>query len=348
MVTNKKMTKATDNHRHAYLIMAHNEWDLLNVLLSLLDDERNDIYLHIDKKVKAWPRLYQPRRSALRFTPVRYDVRWGDVSQVHSEMALFKEAHRHGPYQYYHKLSGVDLPIKSQDYIHRFFDEHEGREFIGFFDRTDYIKADTERKRRRYYFLMRWNFRCPFEPRWKVVGAQIVRHIALKIQDVLHFSRGNELTFRTGHNWVSLTEKAVAYLIANEKFINRRFAHTSCADEMYKHSLLISNPEFKARIFDLDDGIHSCMRFIDFKRASEEQQRRGEPYTWQDGDADELLNSEFLFARKMSGRNKVLISRIVSAVAEGAPAPAAPFAEQTGKDGGTPHDKGEKESMDAV
>ena len=63
------------NHRHAYLIMAHNEWSLLNVLLSLLDDDRNDIYLHIDQKVKQMPDLYQPKYSALYYTPKRYDVR---------------------------------------------------------------------------------------------------------------------------------------------------------------------------------------------------------------------------------------------------------------------------------
>ena len=80
------------NHRHAYLIMAHNEWSLLNVLLSLLDDDRNDIYLHIDKKVKQMPELYQPKHSTLYYTPKRYDVRWGDVSQIHSEMELFKTA----------------------------------------------------------------------------------------------------------------------------------------------------------------------------------------------------------------------------------------------------------------
>ncbi|MGN1262595.1 MAG: glycosyl transferase, partial [Prevotella sp.] len=70
------------NHRHAYLIMAHNEWDLLNTLLSLIDDERNDIFLHIDKKVKHMPELYRPKHSGLYFTPERYDVRWGDVGQV--------------------------------------------------------------------------------------------------------------------------------------------------------------------------------------------------------------------------------------------------------------------------
>ena len=35
--------------RHAYLIMAYNNWDLLKKLLILLDDERNDIFVHIDE-----------------------------------------------------------------------------------------------------------------------------------------------------------------------------------------------------------------------------------------------------------------------------------------------------------
>ena len=34
--------------KHAFLIIAHNEYPVLEVLLSMLDDERNDIYLHID------------------------------------------------------------------------------------------------------------------------------------------------------------------------------------------------------------------------------------------------------------------------------------------------------------
>ena len=40
------------NNKHAYLIMAHNEFDILEKLLLLLDDSRNDIYIHIDLKVK--------------------------------------------------------------------------------------------------------------------------------------------------------------------------------------------------------------------------------------------------------------------------------------------------------
>ena len=39
--------------RHAYLIAAHDQPELLKLLLRLLDDEANDLYLHIDKKAAS-------------------------------------------------------------------------------------------------------------------------------------------------------------------------------------------------------------------------------------------------------------------------------------------------------
>ena len=40
------------NKKHAYLIMAHNDFDILYKLLELLDDQSSDIYLHIDTKAR--------------------------------------------------------------------------------------------------------------------------------------------------------------------------------------------------------------------------------------------------------------------------------------------------------
>lgn len=36
--------------KDAWLIIAHNQFDYLKKILKLLDSERNDIFLHIDKK----------------------------------------------------------------------------------------------------------------------------------------------------------------------------------------------------------------------------------------------------------------------------------------------------------
>ena len=42
---------------HAYLIIAHNEFEVLQKLVGALDDPRNDIYIHFDKKVSELPHL---------------------------------------------------------------------------------------------------------------------------------------------------------------------------------------------------------------------------------------------------------------------------------------------------
>lgn len=38
--------------KHAYLIIANKNWRQVELLLNLIDDIRNDIYLMIDKKAK--------------------------------------------------------------------------------------------------------------------------------------------------------------------------------------------------------------------------------------------------------------------------------------------------------
>ena len=45
--------------KHAFLIIAHNEYPVLRALLSMLDDERNDIYLHIDQRAaELYEKIY--------------------------------------------------------------------------------------------------------------------------------------------------------------------------------------------------------------------------------------------------------------------------------------------------
>ena len=81
-------------NRHAYLIIAHTQPELLKDLLSLLDDERNDIYVHIDSKSVDFPveeiRNYTKRSGC--YLTERTNVVWGTYSQIHCEMILLKEA----------------------------------------------------------------------------------------------------------------------------------------------------------------------------------------------------------------------------------------------------------------
>ena len=58
---------------HAWLIIAHNEFGVLQKLVSMLDDGRSDFYVHIDRKVAALPELHveKGRLTFLQKRPVR-------------------------------------------------------------------------------------------------------------------------------------------------------------------------------------------------------------------------------------------------------------------------------------
>ena len=85
------------------------------------------------------------------------DIRWGDITQLHAEFCLFESAIKEDCYEYFHLLSGVDLPLKSQEYIHCFFNqpENKGKKFIHYVESTG-NKKDTEFKIRYYHWFTRW------------------------------------------------------------------------------------------------------------------------------------------------------------------------------------------------
>lgn len=102
--------------KHAYLILAHKNFNQLKSLLKLLDHERNDIYVHIDRKAQSFDQQEFNsvcRYSRLLFIGDRHDVNWGGVSVMRAEISLLANATKYGKYDYYHLLSGMDLPIKS-------------------------------------------------------------------------------------------------------------------------------------------------------------------------------------------------------------------------------------------
>lgn len=111
-------------NKHAYLIMAHNNIEQLIRLVRVLEDERNDIYIHLDSNVKDRNFLKQELKSDYSKIELieRLNVNWGGFSQVRCELNLLKAAVMSDiEYSRYHLISGADLPIKNQDYIHAFF-----------------------------------------------------------------------------------------------------------------------------------------------------------------------------------------------------------------------------------
>lgn len=277
--------------KHAYLIIAHSSFGLLQELLSALDDVRNDIYVHIDKKANVNEKDFQVEHSKLMFLPIRLDGRWGDFSLVQIELLLFEAAHEKGCYEYYHLLSGVDFPIKSQNYIHEFCSRHSGREFLGFADASD----DEIYWRAQHYFLFPRDFQS------KNLLKKVFRALFARLQSLVGYTRIRE-EVKKGCQWCSISHAFVAYILQHKDYIYSKFNHTYCPDEMFLQTLCWNSP-FKHRIYDVKDEFGSCKRYIKWKDGVNIQIMDNE-------DIGSLLDSEKWFARKFTERGAGLLGAI--------------------------------------
>lgn len=267
--------------KNAFLILAHNEFPILRKLVDSLDDSRNDIFIHFDRKVGNIPLLHT-FNAGLHILEDRVDVRWGDLSVVEGEYKLFEAAAARGNYDYYHLLSGVDLPIKSQDYMNDFLEEHAGKQFIGY-TLTD-ITPEIVRKVMRYHL-----FPEDFKNTSRI--KRIIRAVFIRLQEVSGYKRNRHVDFKKGSQWVSLTDGFVRFVLEKKDWVMKTFRNTFCPDEIFVQTLCWNSP-FRETIFDCEDDGHGCMRCIGWKE--------GELHPWTNADYGILASSEALFARKFS------------------------------------------------
>lgn len=271
--------------KHAYLIMAHTQPELLKRLLILLDDERNDIYLHIDSKAKDFPMeeiAAVPKKASCTFTE-RTDVKWGDYSQIHCEILLLKEAVK-TEHAYYHLLSGMDLPIKSQNEIHDFFEKYDGLEFVDE-DLPTISQAALSRVRYSHRFYGK-------------AGSikDLLGALETKGQKVLGIDRtkafGN-IVFQKGRNWFSITHGLAVLTVEKEEWIREVFEKSVCGDELFLQTVA-RNSEFAEKICNSNTMPEiPDTRYINWERGS-----NNSPYIFRKEDYQELKEAPGLFARK--------------------------------------------------
>ncbi len=271
--------------KHAYLIMAHTQPELLKKLLMVLDDERNDIYLHIDQKAKDYPIeeiAAVLKKSACIFTE-RTDVKWGSYSQINCEMVLLKEAVK-TEHAYYHLLSGMDLPIKSQDEIHAFFEKNRGLEFV-----DEDLPKISENALSRVKYTHKFYGKSGSVS--DILGAVAVK--GQKLFGVDKTKKYGDIIFQKGRNWFSITHGLAKLVVEKESWIQEVFAQSVCGDELFLQTVArnscfaekICNPNTMPEIPDT--------RYIDWKRGS-----NNNPYIFRENDYEELKNASALFARK--------------------------------------------------
>lgn len=280
--------------KFAYLIMAHEQPALLQKLLKVLDDARNDIYLHIDKKAVGFDEAALRaccRRASLTFV-ARMDVRWGGYSLIDCELALVRQAAK-TPHDFYHLLSGTDLPLQQQDAIHAFFEAHPDTEFVGVIEGWAQTPPIRERYAKYHWLSQRAGRNrtglCGF-----LYGGSMAVQRRIPFLDRTH---RQTVEFYGGSNWFSITQAFADYVLSRTEWVRHTFHATTCCDEIFMQTLLLNSPFAPHRFCPgAENGVRAdyaaCRRKIDWER--------GNPYIWTEAELPELLSCGMCFARKFS------------------------------------------------
>lgn len=286
--------------KHAFLIMAYNNWGQLRKLISLLDDSRNSIYVHVDAKSTDFDRAKFNgivQNASLYFTP-RMKVSWGGSNQIECELLLLKEALQSNC-DYYHLLSGMDLPLHNMDYIDAFFHRYNGKEFVHFTELGETVTPQTFERISIWYPLQNLlgRYAAPFN-RFSCLAEPIF--------GINRLRKCSSLIFGRGANWFSITRDFAHYVVDVWPKYKYMFSCSFCADEIFLQTILLNSP-YAMNIYhpQPDDRYESIMRLIDWKR--------GGPYIFKKEDFEDLVTSPMLFARKFDQReDNVIITKLVT------------------------------------
>lgn len=289
--------------KHAYLIIANRNPNQLKMLLSVLDDSRNDIYLYIDNKSKKeFPSKYNLNFSKV-YLASSSDIYWGDYSLIQAELSLFRMARSNGRYEYYHLLSGLDLPLVNQDIIHDFFDKHLNKEFITY--STALTKEMLSTRLHKYHLRKSFRNGTIFERAFHKIENNVYSKVPTKKLEI------EKINF--GSNWVSLDDELVNDLITHDNEIYNIFHSGYLVDELFIPVFINLHPKYKRKIYydrpvtDKPDEFQGNLRYINWWD--------GSPYTWRDKDYDKLVYARkmgHLFSRKFDENvDDKIIKRIV-------------------------------------
>ena len=282
--------------RHAILITTHDNVEISKNLLSLYDDKNIDFYFLIDKKAKSYNEEVLKdicKKSNVYFVP-KINIYWGSFSQIQAEYILLENAVKKS-YDYYHLISGCDIPLYTKNEFFDFFEQNKGKEFVEYSPK-EIAEKNKVQDRVKYYYAFMESVREKSAIKRK--PKTFLREFFLKLQKLLKIDRTKGKEFQYGSNWFDITDDFAKYVLKNKPWVSKHFKKTCCADELFLQTLLFNSPFYSNNYYCLNEKnrILQRNRYTDWTR--------GQPYTFKKEDYNEIINiKESLFIRKFNYKN---------------------------------------------
>ena len=280
--------------KHAYLIVANANFKVVEACIRLIDDPRNDIYLLLDAKARVSGEQKKALTAVLAHSPLFFYeevVNWAGYSQISATLCLMEEALSSGvEYSYLHFMQGSDLPIKSQDSIHKYFEENAGYEFVSV-EKSRTAMAQNKSWYRHYFCHNRY-FRTK-----KVV--KYLNFGLVKLQKMLHIRKNKDIALYQGSALFSITAPCAMFVLSKKEEIHRRFRYSLAADEVFLQTILMAS-EYAAKIKSIECETSENARLIDRTRPD----GKNSPHIWRSEELSTLISDcpDKMFARKFDER----------------------------------------------
>ncbi len=280
----------------AYLIMAHHQPAHLKRLIQQLDTEFAHFFIHLDLKTD-FADFKDIQGPNITFVD-RHSVSHGGFSLTMTMVKLLRAATQAGPYDYYTFLSGMDYPIKRNEYIYDFLKKNYGQNFITFYRLTGEARLVDHISR---YYLVDFVYKFP---------KSISRYVKQAIKGVnlflpkRPFIKG--ITPYRGATWATLHKDAALYIArylntSEGKNLLNFFKYSWGSDEILFHTILLNSPlASRCRYYERDinkdmiDENKAYLHYVDW------DPNREDPAVLDESDFEKLKKSEFLFARKFA------------------------------------------------
>lgn len=285
----------------AYLMEVHDSPRLLKRLIAALSCKDSDFFIHVDRKANL-RQFSGVNGDNIFMTKERIPVYYGGYSQVEATLILLREALAGSQdYDYFVLLSGSHYPLRSKEYIYRFFERNRGSEFISMAGMPDNARGLPLSKIDRIYFE-------EDDPGRRFLF-KILARVGLAQRD--HRKCLGSVAAYGGSSWWALTREACRYIIdfaQSNEGISRFFRHTPTPDEMFFHTILGNSP-FRPSIRRNVTYIHwpSTQNRPSVLNSAHIDQIESNDPPWVD---DEWGSGEALFARKFSDNRLDLVDRI--------------------------------------
>ena len=212
-----------------YLILAHDNFVHLDRLISALDAGDASFYIHIDKKAE---KQYISNQKNVVVIPQHFNIRWGGYQMIEASLSLMRQSKKEVPdADYYILLSGVDYPVRSQEFLYKLLGER--REYIDILPMPAPAKS-MDRFNHYYFEYDRRNI--------KLYNPKLLLEVLLK---KLNIRRSIPFKLYAGTQWFALTGGCLGHIldvIEKDPCYVRFFRHSLIPDEAFFHTLIGNSP----------------------------------------------------------------------------------------------------------